>query len=196
MPETNIMIKKYGYTSSVAPLSTLAAALVLTACGGGGGSDSTAVSYSPGEVFKVGTTTYDPALPPEPTLPTDAQVCATLEASPNLVRRPDGSLPPEADPSKPGVGVAADPAVVNPDQARIQAALDACGAAVERKSALQLQRPTPLPSPSNRQPPFRIKILQVFPAKNSPNHNTVAANLRCVWSSTVKAWVTALSPVR
>jgi hypothetical protein len=87
MPETNIMIKKYSYTSSVAPLSTLAAALVLTACGGGGGSDSTAVSYSPGEVFKVGTTTYDPALPPEPTLPTDAQVCATLEASPNLVRR-------------------------------------------------------------------------------------------------------------
>ncbi|WP_189356114.1 glycoside hydrolase family 28 protein [Undibacterium squillarum] len=129
------MIKKYGYTSSVATLSTLAAALVLAACGGGGGggSDSTAVSYSPGEVFKVGTTTYDPALPPEPTLPTDAQVCATLEASTNLVRRPDGSLPPEADPSKPGVGVAADPAVVNPDQARIQAALDACGAAVDKE---------------------------------------------------------------
>ena len=48
-----------------------------------------------------------------------------------LVRRPDGALPPEADPSPSGVGVAADPAVVNPDQARIQAALDACGAAVD-----------------------------------------------------------------
>jgi hypothetical protein len=61
------------------------------------------------------------------------QVCATLEASNNLVRRPDGSLPPEADPSKTGVGVAVDPAVANPDQARIQSALDACGAAVDKE---------------------------------------------------------------
>ena len=128
------MIKKQSAVFSLTTISTLAATLILSACGGGGGgSDSTAVSYSPGEVFKVGTTTFDPALPPEPTLPTDAQVCATLEASPNLVRRPDGSLPPEADPSKPGVGIAADPAVVNPDQARIQAALDACGAAVDKE---------------------------------------------------------------
>ncbi|WP_423839168.1 glycoside hydrolase family 28 protein [Undibacterium luofuense] len=127
------MMKKQSFVLPIATVSTLAATLILSACGGGGGSDSTAVSYSPGEVFKVGTTTFDPALPPEPTLPTDAQVCATLEASPNLVRRPDGSLPPEADPSKPGVGIAADPAVVNPDQARIQAALDACGAAVDKE---------------------------------------------------------------
>jgi polygalacturonase len=46
------------------------------------------------------------------------------------VKRPDGALPPEADFSPPGAGATADPKVVNPDQARIQAALDACGAAV------------------------------------------------------------------
>ncbi|WP_370663941.1 glycoside hydrolase family 28 protein [Massilia forsythiae] len=110
-----------------------AVAAALSACGGGGGGGSaeSAVAYTAGAVYQVGTTTYDANLPAEPTLPTDAQVCATLEASNNLVRRPDGSLPPEADPSKAGVGVAADAAVINPDQARIQAALDACGAAVE-----------------------------------------------------------------
>ncbi len=81
--------------------------------------------------FRVGTVTFDPDLPPEPLLPTDDQVCSTLEASDKYVKRPDGALPPEADPSPPGAGVAADPAVVNPDQARIQAALDACGAAVD-----------------------------------------------------------------
>lgn len=120
---------------TTALLSALTSALLLTACGGGGGSDNaaTAVSYTPGAVFKVGTTTFDPDLPAEPQLPTDAQVCATLEASNNLVRRPDGSLPPEADPSKTGVGVAVDPAVANPDQARIQSALDACGAAVDKE---------------------------------------------------------------
>jgi len=82
--------------------------------------------------FRVGTVTFDSDLPPEPALPiADQQVCSTLEASNLLVRRPDGALPPEADPSPSGVGVAADPAMVNPDQARIQAALDACGAGVD-----------------------------------------------------------------
>jgi polygalacturonase len=81
--------------------------------------------------FQVGTTTFDANLPAEPALPRDNQICATLEASNNLVFRPDGALPPEADPSTPGVGVAVDPAKANPDQARIQAALDACGAAVD-----------------------------------------------------------------
>jgi polygalacturonase len=90
----------------------------------------TTVTYSD-KPFLVGTTTFDPDLPPEPTLPTEEQVCSTLEASDLLVRRPDGALPPEADPSPAGAGVAADPAVVNPDQKRIQAALDACGAAVD-----------------------------------------------------------------
>src|SRR4051812_42692168 len=91
----------------------------------------TSVSYQSREPYVVGVTTFDPDLPAEPRFPTEDEVCATLEASDNLVSRPDGALPPEADPSPSGVGVAADPAVVNPDQARIQAALDACGASVD-----------------------------------------------------------------
>jgi len=118
-------------TKIVLPMLVIAASLAACGGGGGGGSDAAKVSYSAGAVYQVGTTTFDPDLPAEPKLPTDAQVCATLEASPKLVRRPDGSLPPEADPSKAGVAVAVDRAVVNPDQDRIQAALNACGAAVE-----------------------------------------------------------------
>jgi len=109
-------------------LAVSACVFALTACSDDNG--STTVSYSE-QPFLVGTTRFDPDLPPEPQLPTDDQVCATLEASDLYVRRPDGALPPEADFSDPGVAVAADPAVVNPDQARIQAALDACGAAVD-----------------------------------------------------------------
>ena len=90
-----------------------------------------AVSYSSDVPFRVGTVSFDPNLPPEPQLPTADQVCSTLEASNKYVKRPDGALPPEADVSPAGAGVAADPAIVNPDQARIQAALDACGAAVD-----------------------------------------------------------------
>lgn len=115
-------------------LPLLTAALVLAACGGGGGgSPQASVAYTAGAVYQVGTTSYDPDLPPEPTLPTDAQVCATLTATDNLVRRPDGSLPPEADPSKVGAGVAVSVATANPDQKRIQAALDACGLAVDKE---------------------------------------------------------------
>src|SRR5450830_1033803 len=119
-------------------LPMAAAAALLAACGGGGDSASTAtsgsqtaVTFAAGSVFQVGTASTDPNLPPEPTLPSDTQVCASLQASNSLVSRPDGSLPPEADPSKTGVGVAVDAATANPDQARIQAALDACGAAVD-----------------------------------------------------------------
>jgi polygalacturonase len=108
--------------------STCLLALALSACSDNNG--TTTVSYAD-EPFLVGTTSFDPDLPPEPSLPTADQVCATLEASDLLVRRPDGALPPEADPSPAGVGVAADPAIVNPDQARIQAALDACGMAID-----------------------------------------------------------------
>ena len=115
-------------------LPLLAASMALAACGGGsGGSPAAAVTYTSGAVFQVGTTAFDPDLPPEPTLPTDAQVCTTLYAADNLVRRPDGALPPEADPSKPGVGVAVTVASINPDQKRIQAALDACGLAVDKE---------------------------------------------------------------
>jgi polygalacturonase len=107
------------------------AALVLALAACGGGADNAPnVSYS-GQPFQVGTTTFDANLPAEPTLPTADQVCATLEASDTLVSRPDGALPPEADPSVAGAQVAAVAAKVNPDQARIQAALDACGASVD-----------------------------------------------------------------
>jgi polygalacturonase len=114
-------------------LPMAAVSVLLAACGGGGTTSApqSAVTYSAGNVFQVGTTSFDPNLPPEPTLPKATEVCATLEATNNLVSRPDGSLPPEADPSKAGVGVAVTTATANPDQARIQAALDACGAAVE-----------------------------------------------------------------
>jgi polygalacturonase len=114
-------------------LTLAASSALLAACGGGGGEGANAVSYGSNSTFKVGTTTFDPNLPAEPTLPADTQVCATLEASNSLVSRPDGSLPPEADPSKSGVGVAVSAATANPDQARIQAALDACGAGVEKE---------------------------------------------------------------
>jgi len=111
-------------------ISCLTLSLVLAACGGGGEGDA-AVSYSSAKPFQVGTTAYDVNLPAEPTLPADTQVCATLQASDTLIKRPDGALPPEADPSVAGAGVAASAATTNPDQARIQAALNACGAGVE-----------------------------------------------------------------
>jgi polygalacturonase len=111
-------------------LVSAALTLALVACGGGGGGAS-AVSYTQNQPFQVGTATVDTDLPPEPTLPNDTQVCATINASDKLVSRPDGALPPESDPSVVGVGVAANPATANPDQARIQAALNACGASVE-----------------------------------------------------------------
>ena len=63
--------------------------------------------------FQVGTTTYDPALPPEPTLPLPPQICATLPAA--LTAQPNGLLPDNADSTN-----------TAPDSARIQAALDAC----------------------------------------------------------------------
>jgi len=128
------MSKTHTHKASRAPVGALLVsslfAVMLAACGGGGSSNPTATNYESAAPFQVGTTSYDPDLPAEPTLPTDAQVCATLEASTALVKRPDGALPPEADPSVAGAGVAANPAKVNPDQARIQAALDACGASV------------------------------------------------------------------
>ncbi|OLL27733.1 endopolygalacturonase [Burkholderia sp. SRS-W-2-2016] len=106
-------------------------AATLAACGSGDNtpaasndnSGATPVAAAPA-AFKVGTTTSDAALPPAPQLPTSDQVCSTLEASNNLVRQPSGALGPEAD-----NGTTA--AILNPDQTRIQAALDACGAAVD-----------------------------------------------------------------
>jgi polygalacturonase len=125
MRASNVKIASQGSREARArrSLTVLVAALALAACAKG--------ADAPREPFRVGTVSYDADLPPEPQLPTADQVCATLEANDLYVKRPDGALPPEADPSPSGAGVAADPATVNPDQARIQAALDACGAAVD-----------------------------------------------------------------
>jgi polygalacturonase len=103
--------------------------LVLVACDPPG--KDSQVTYASDIPMRVGTISHDNNLPPEPSLPTDDQVCATLEANNAYVKRPDGALAPEADKSPAGVAVAADPAIVNPDQARIQAALDACGVSVD-----------------------------------------------------------------
>ncbi|WP_232519314.1 glycoside hydrolase family 28 protein [Caballeronia insecticola] len=70
-------------------------------------------SVTPPAGFQVGTTTFDPALPPEPALPASSQICATLPAT--LTAQANGLLPDSAD--------ALDTA---PDMSRIQAALDSC----------------------------------------------------------------------
>jgi polygalacturonase len=109
----------------VALLSGAMISTVLAGCSG-------TAYQAPTPVVQVGTSTaIDPNLPTEPSLPTSTQVCSTLYASDSLIARPDGSLPPEADPSVAGVGVAASATTTNPDQARIQAALNACGVSVD-----------------------------------------------------------------
>lgn len=112
-------------------LACTTSTVALVACGGGGTDNAGTVTYTSSTPFKVGTTTFDSNLQAEPTLPTDDQVCATLKASDTLKKRPDGALAYEADPSVSGAGVAASAATTNPDQARIQAALNACGIAVD-----------------------------------------------------------------
>ncbi|MFM0715413.1 glycosyl hydrolase family 28 protein [Paraburkholderia strydomiana] len=119
------------YRFGVIPCLVITLAVSLTACGSGdnspsaSNSDNNATSSAAHPApFKVGVATSDAALPPAPQLPTDAQVCSTLEASNSLVRQPSGALGPEADNGTTS-------AILNPDQARIQAALDACGAAVD-----------------------------------------------------------------
>jgi polygalacturonase len=100
---------------------------MLAACGDESGqpaANATATGNHETPAFKVGTTTSDAALPPAPQLPTDSQVCSTLEANNAYVRQPSGALGPEADKGTTS-------AILNPDQSRIQAALDACGAAVD-----------------------------------------------------------------
>src|SRR4051812_43890521 len=85
-----------GSQALVVLVVALVVAMALVACGGGGGGGEG--SSAGGTLFQVGTTTSDSNLPAEPLLPTDAQVCSTLQASNTLVSRPDGALPPEADP--------------------------------------------------------------------------------------------------
>jgi polygalacturonase len=139
MTASNVKMAPQG-TSARRSLATLVAALALAACSGG--------SDAPRTPYRVGTVSWDPDLPAEPKLPSADQVCATLEASDLYVKRPDGALPPEVDPSPAGAGVAADPAKVNPDQARLQAALDACGLAVDAAIATAQQRAAAAATPS------------------------------------------------
>lgn len=80
---------------------------------GNGGNADNGSSGSTTPAFQVGTTTTDSDLPPEPSLPTAAQICATLTA--NLATLPSGLLPDSAD--------AANTA---PDTTRIQTALTSC----------------------------------------------------------------------
>ena len=116
-----------GAAIDVAPKFTgaifIALSFALTSCGGGstptGGTPAGAARYA-----------GDTNLPDAPQLPQDSQVCATLQASNSLVKNSDGSLPVSADPTPATLG-GATTALNNPDQARIQAALDACGAAVD-----------------------------------------------------------------
>ncbi|ETP61299.1 hypothetical protein BDSB_26525 [Burkholderia dolosa PC543] len=71
----------------------LASAAALSACGGDDSSTAgnvAATAPPASTAFQVGTTTVDPNLPAEPALPTDTQVCSTLEAANTLVSRPDG----------------------------------------------------------------------------------------------------------
>ncbi|KAK47245.1 hypothetical protein BG58_05215 [Caballeronia jiangsuensis] len=101
--------------TGVAWLAAASIALTLNACGGDG-ADASPASVQKSDApsgYPVGTTTYDPALPPEPALPLAPQICATLPAT--LTAQANGLLPDSAD--------AADTA---PDTARIQTALDAC----------------------------------------------------------------------
>ncbi|HTR08020.1 MAG TPA: glycosyl hydrolase family 28 protein [Paraburkholderia sp.] len=105
--------------------------LVTAACSGGSSDPSSAAAQAPAPtLFKVGVATQDAALPAAPQLPTSDQVCSTLYANDKLVRQPTGALTPEMDNATGQTGAAAQ-AILNPDQQRIQAALDACGAAVD-----------------------------------------------------------------
>ena len=99
--------------------------------GTGGGNTGTPTTWTPGRYAA------DPNLPDSPALPLDTQVCKVLEASDTLVKNADGSLPASADPTPATYG-GATTKLNNPDQARIQAALDACGAAVDAEVGSQI----------------------------------------------------------
>lgn len=100
--------------TGIAWLTAASIALTLNACGDGADASPASVQKSEAPSgFPVGTTTYDPALPPEPALPLAPQICATLPAA--LTAQANGLLPDSAD--------ATDTA---PDTTRIQTALDAC----------------------------------------------------------------------
>jgi polygalacturonase len=114
--------------------------LILAGCGDGNGIsaiNSNSNSNSSPSPNPTATPSWTPGryagdanLPDAPALPQDDQVCTVLQASNTLVKNADGSLPSSADPTPAAYG-GATTQQNNPDQARIQAALDACGAAVD-----------------------------------------------------------------
>jgi len=136
---------KLVFKPALLALGGTALAAILAACGGGGSDNATAVSYDSSTPFVVGTTSYDADLPTEPTMPTEANICDGGDLTAGLglnsattgklmVKRSDGALAYEADPSvttTSGTRATASATTTNPDQVRIQAALNACGAAVD-----------------------------------------------------------------
>ena len=120
-------------------------ALTVAGCGDGSGivssntnaNTGTGTSPTPAPVWTPGRYAGDTNLPDSPALPQDSQVCSTLEASDTLVKNADGSLPASADPTPATYG-GATTQLNNPDQARIQAALNACGAAVDAEVGSQI----------------------------------------------------------
>ena len=162
---------RWGHTR----LAHLCSVLFLVSCDSG---NVNPVAYSSDIPLQVGTITHDPNLPPEPSLPTDDQVCATLEASNLYVKRPDGALAPEADKSPAGVAVAADPAIVNPDQARIQAALDACGASVDAEVGAAIVAADVDAVARQKAPAPRCPAP---PPRNWPSPSIAPASSPCAW---------------
>ena len=173
-------------------LASVTVSVALVGCGGGGSGNAPAA----GPLFQVGTTSHDANLPNEPTLPTDDQVCAKLEASNNLVTRPDGALPPESDPSVPGVGVAVDPAKANPDQARIQAALDACGAAVNAEVGTAIGDADAAATAAQVAAAVPNKNISGASGESWQRQNTVRRNSPCALSPTAAVRVTPSSAGR
>jgi polygalacturonase len=112
--------------------------LTLAGCGDGNGIGAASSNSSPNPTpGPTATPTWTPGryaadtnLPDSPAVPRDDQVCTVLQAGNNLVKNADGSLPSSADPTPATYG-GATTQQNNPDEARIQAALDACGAAVD-----------------------------------------------------------------
>ncbi|MGF6919079.1 glycosyl hydrolase family 28 protein [Paraburkholderia sp. 40] len=124
-------------------------------------------------VWTPGRYAGDTNLPDSPSLPADTQVCSTLQASNNLVKNADGSLPVSSDPTPVTYG-GATTALNNPDQARIQAALDACGAAVDAEVGAKITQADQQAAATQQ-------------AANNPNVNIAGASSETLSNPTYKA---------
>ncbi|MGF6743187.1 glycosyl hydrolase family 28 protein [Paraburkholderia atlantica] len=154
--------------------------LTVAGCGEGNnisGSSSTTPPANPtsptSPVWTPGRYAGDTNLPDSPSLPADTQVCSTLQASNNLVKNADGSLPVSADPTPAAYG-GATTALNNPDQARIQAALDACGASVDAEVGAKITQADQQAAATQQ-------------AANNPNVNIAGASSETLSNPTYKA---------